>query len=207
MKRFYVLTRDLHLYLGLFISPFVLLFAISVFFLVHSWIPGVGKQPGSRTVNDPSLPADLGQLKGVDQVKALRPVLDRIGVHGEINFVRRVANSARLVIHVIVPGRETSVDLNLQDRSAVITERNTGMWDALVYLHKSPGPHNAAIRGNWVYVQFWRVLADVTVYLILFISISGIYLWAVLRAERRIGLTLIAASALSFFGLVYVLSH
>ena len=118
-----------------------------------------------------------------------------------------MANSPRLVIQVIVPGRETTVDLNLQDRSAVVTERNTGMWDALVYLHKSPGPHNVAIRGNWVYVQFWRVLADATVYLILFISISGIYLWAVLRAERRIGLALLAAGAFSFFGLVYALSH
>ena len=29
-KRFYLVTRDLHLYLGLFISPFVLVFAISV---------------------------------------------------------------------------------------------------------------------------------------------------------------------------------
>jgi hypothetical protein len=27
--------RDFHLYLGLFISPFILVFAISVFFLVH----------------------------------------------------------------------------------------------------------------------------------------------------------------------------
>ena len=34
-KRFYLFTRDLHLYSGLFISPFVLLFAISVFVLVH----------------------------------------------------------------------------------------------------------------------------------------------------------------------------
>ena len=30
-KRFYFITRDLHLYSGLFISPFVLLFAFSVF--------------------------------------------------------------------------------------------------------------------------------------------------------------------------------
>src|SRR4029079_9472663 len=35
MRRFYLITRDLHLYFGLFISPFILLFAISVFFLVH----------------------------------------------------------------------------------------------------------------------------------------------------------------------------
>ena len=35
-RRFYWLIRDLHMFLGLFISPFVLVFAISVFFLVHT---------------------------------------------------------------------------------------------------------------------------------------------------------------------------
>jgi hypothetical protein len=34
-RRFYRVTRDLHLYFGLFISPFILVFAVSVFFLVH----------------------------------------------------------------------------------------------------------------------------------------------------------------------------
>jgi hypothetical protein len=33
--RGYRLIRDLHLYGGLFISPFVVLFSTSVFFLVH----------------------------------------------------------------------------------------------------------------------------------------------------------------------------
>src|SRR5258708_6738864 len=44
MKRLYAFTRDLHLYLGLFICPTVLVFAVSVFFLVHAWIPGASKQ-------------------------------------------------------------------------------------------------------------------------------------------------------------------
>jgi hypothetical protein len=54
-------------------------------------------------------------------------------------------------------------------------------------------------------MRIWRWLADGTVYLVLFLSISGVYLWAVLRAERRIGLALIAAGAVSFFGSVYAL--
>jgi len=58
MKRFYLITRDLHLYFGLFISPFVLLFAISVIFLVHAWIPGMSNQTASRTATDLSIPAD-----------------------------------------------------------------------------------------------------------------------------------------------------
>ncbi len=206
-KSFYVVTRDLHLYCGLFISPFVLLFAISVVFLVHSWIPGVAKHPASRNASDLLIPPNLDRLNGREQVNAVRSVLDRLGVSGEVSFIRRFPKEHRLVIPVLVPGRETTVDLNLETRAAVITRRNTGTWDAVVYLHKMPGPHNANIRNNWFYMRVWKWVADATVYLVLFISISGIYLWVVLRAERRIGLALIAGGASSFFGLVYALSH
>ena len=205
MKRIYTVTRDLHLYVGLFISPLLLVFAVSVFFLVHAWIPGALQQPSTRTAGDLSIPAGVDLLNGREQVNALRGVLDQLGVHGEVNFVRRIPKENRLIIPVIVPGREVSVDLNLATRSAVVTERSTGAASAVVYLHKMPGQHNAAIRGNWVYMRVWKWLADGAVYLALFLSISGIYLWAVLRAERRIGLSLIAAGAVSFFGLVYAL--
>ena len=36
---FYQWTRQLHLYLGLFICPFILLFAVSTIFLNHRWGP------------------------------------------------------------------------------------------------------------------------------------------------------------------------
>ena len=134
-------------------------------------------------------------------------VLDQLGVRGEVNFIRRIPKERRLVVPVIVPGRETTVDLNLETRSAIITQRNNGAWEGLVYLHTMPGQHNAAMRGNVWFMRLWRWLADITVYLVLFISISGIYLWAVLRAERRVGLALLGAGAFSFFGIIYVLSH
>ena len=207
MKRFYLITRDLHLYFGLFISPFVLLFTISVIFLVHGWIPGMSNQPVSRTAGELSIPADLDLLKGREQLTAIHGVLDQLGVGGEVNFIRRIPKERRLVVPVIVPGRETTVDLNLETRSAIITQRNNGAWEGLVYLHTMPGQHNAAMRGNVWFMRLWRWLADITVYLVLFISISGIYLWAVLRAERRVGLGLLGAGAFSFFGIIYVLSH
>ena len=205
MGRIYGVTRDLHLYLGLFISPLVLVFAVSVFFLVHAPSPGASKRPAIRTVGNLPIPAGVDLLTGREQARALRGVLDRLGVRGEVGVVRRIPQEHRLAISVIIPGRETSVDLNLDTRSAVVTERGDNMWSALVYLHKMPGQHLANLRGNWVYMRIWRWLADATVYLVMFLSISGLYLWAVLRAERRIGLVLIAAGAVSFFGSVYAL--
>lgn len=205
MRRFYRLTRDLHLYLGLFISPLVLVFAVSVFSLVHAWIPGTSRPPAVRSAGDLPVPAGVELLSGRQQADALRPVLDRLGVHGELNFVRRIARENRLVIPVTIPGREVTVDLNLATRSATVSEREPGIWSAMVYLHKMPGQHLANLRGNWFFMRAWRWLADGTVYLVMFLSISGIYLWAVLRAERRIGLALLAAGAFSFFGVVYAL--
>jgi hypothetical protein len=190
------------------LSPLILLFAISVFFLVHAMIPGTSRQPTIRTARDIPIPASVGLLKGREQVDALRTVLDWLGVHGEVNFIRQVPKEHRLVFPVVIPGQEALVDLNLETRSAVISERKTtGVWGAMVYLHKMPGQHLANLRGNWVWLRIWKYVTDGTVYLTMFVSISGIYLWAVLRAERRIGLTLIAAGAFSFFGLVYALAR
>lgn len=48
-RRLYVVTRDLHLYAGLFLSPFVVLFAVTVFYVAHSRAGSesapVGRQP------------------------------------------------------------------------------------------------------------------------------------------------------------------
>src|SRR5436309_2238949 len=74
--RFYRLVRDLHLYFGLFIGPFVLVFAISVFFLVHSWRPRIGSETSTtRVVSAWPLPGDLQTLSGRQLIDALTPVL------------------------------------------------------------------------------------------------------------------------------------
>jgi hypothetical protein len=206
--RFYRWTRDLHLYLGLFISPFVLLFSISVFFIVHSWIPRLGPETANtRVVSAAPLPADLQKLSGSPLIDALKPTLEKIHVPGEIGFVRHMVKEEKLIIPVSVPGRLTTVTINLATQEATVAKRETGLADALVTLHKAPGPHVPSIRMNWFYMKLWSWFADATVYLVLFITVSGIYLWYVLRAERRVGFILLAAGTLTFFGIAYVMGR
>src|SRR5437762_12592804 len=192
--RFYRLIRDLHLYFGLFISPFVLVFSISVFFLVHSWRPRIASETSTtRIVSALPLPGDLQMLSGRPLIDALKPALEKAGVRGEVGFVRRMVKEEKLIIPVMIPGRETIVTINMASREATIVTRETGLADAMATLHRSPGEPAPAIRMNWFYMQAWRWLADTTAYLILFISVSGIYLWYVLRAERRVGFVLLFA--------------
>jgi hypothetical protein len=206
--RLYVLTRDLHLYAGLFVSPFVLVFAVSVFYLVHGAAVRSGPAPDDppRVVTEVDVPSDLARLEDRARVDALRPILDRLDVQGEIDFVRHLAKEHRLIVPVRLPERDTIVTLDYEQRSATITSRRHALSDAFVYLHKMPGPHNADMRGNSRAIRLWRVLADTTVYLLLFITLSGIYLWVALKAERRVGVILVVAGAVTFWGLVYAVA-
>ena len=81
-RGFYLVTRDLHLYAGLFISPFVVLFAVSVFVLVHPSgnLPSASAAQAARAVRNLEIPTGLENLSGRARVDAVRPLLDRAGV-------------------------------------------------------------------------------------------------------------------------------
>ena len=207
-RRFYTVTRDLHLYLGLFISPFVLVFSVTVFFFVHAIPPKLGAETTqTRAATAVSLPPDLSKLSGRPLIDALKPTLSSINVPGEIGFIRHVVSDDTLVIPVSVPGRATTVTIRIAQREATIATRETGLADALMTLHRSPGEHSPALSMNWFPMRAWRWLSDTTAYLTLFITVSGSYLWYVLRAERRIGCVLLGTGALLFFGLAYVVAR
>jgi hypothetical protein len=205
-KSLYGLIRDLHLYFGLFISPLVLVFAASVFVLVHpSGCRPARPAPAERVVSNLRIEEGLEKLSGRARIEAVRQVLEQAGVRGEIGFIRHLVREHRLAVPVSVPGRESEVDIDLSVRSATIFERETGVLESVVLLHKSPGPHLVDIRMNWLPMRIWRGMSDATVYLIFFISASGIYLWAVIRSERRPGIALLVAGAVSLAGLIYAL--
>jgi hypothetical protein len=200
---FYRWTRDLHLYVGLFISPFVLLFAVSVFFLNHAKV-ATDKATSVETFHSLAIPDGIEGSQGREAIARAQAILSQVGVTGEIGFTRSVRQTRHFVFPVSKPGVETAVDVDLDARSALVSQRKTSFLEALAYLHKMPGPHNVAIRGNWFATRVWRLFADGTIYLTLFISVSGIYLWYALKTERRIGLALLATGSVFFLGLIYV---
>ena len=196
--------RDLHLYFGLFISPFILLFAVSVFYLNHGKLrPGADLTPD--TYRDLKIPDGFDRLKGREAVDLAKAILPQIGVSGEIGFLRYVAKDRHLIFPVSTARSEAAVDVDLDAGTATVKRRDMGLWESLSYLHKMPGPHNVAIRGNWIGIEAWRFFADTTIYLLLFISLSGVYLWWTIKAERRIGIALLAGGAATLSGLVYAI--
>jgi hypothetical protein len=199
-------TRDLHLYTGLFISPFLLVFAISVFFLNHAKVQ-TDAWTERRTVRDIQVPEGIERVRGRDAVDAAHAIARQAGIEGEVGFTRYVRETKHFVFPISRPGREGTVDLDAVSAEAVVSLRSTSLWESFAYLHKMPGPHNADIRGNWLPTRVWRQAADLTIYLTLFLTITGVYLWWALRAERRIGIILISTGLVSLVAFIHVLLH
>src|ERR1035441_2468288 len=117
-KRFYLITRDSHLYAGLFISPFVVLFALSVFVLVHpaGFTPPAPDAHAVGTVRNLEIPPGVESLSGRARVDAVRSLLDQARVHGEIGVIRYAPRQRLLSIPLTVPGRKTIFNLVLATR-------------------------------------------------------------------------------------------
>ena len=176
-----------------------------LFFLNHAKVD-TNAATSVRTFRDVTIPAGIESARGRDAADRAREIATSVGVGGEIGFVRYIRKDQRIVIPVSKPRLETVIDVDVAKRTAVVSRRRTSVLESVSYLHKSPGPHNADLRGNWLWTQAWKWFADGTVYLLLFVSATGLYLWFAIRAERRVGLTLLGAGAVTFFAFVYALA-
>jgi hypothetical protein len=197
-QRIYHWTRDLHLYLGLLVSPVIVIFALSSIFLNHAFLPWRGDSVQTRSYTVPIPTGD----NSLDMAKQVR---QSIQVSGEIDFIRWDRDDRTLSFPLRRPGWSADVQVDLATGRTTVEEKTTGVWDAMVYMHKMPGPHNVAIRGNAPATQAWRVVADATVYLVLFLTATGIYLWLILKVERKAGLIAVGAGMVTFLFITFAL--
>jgi hypothetical protein len=188
--------RCLHLYMGLFISPFLVIFAVSAILVNHGW-----RAPDATAATHRQVAIALPEsLLGLDRA---REILRQANVAGEVDFFHDTPEGFRILVSR--PSRKITIGVNLSARTADIEDRPATLAERLVYLHKYPGPHNANIRGNWLFTRLWGVLSDGTVYLLLFVLIAGLYLSLTLKSERTAGLVFLAAGGLSFAMLLILL--
>ena len=146
--------------------------------LLNQFAP-VTHLPDIRTKFD-KIPYDTSDLT------TAKAISRKLGIDGEVDFISK--GEDYISFPVIKPGLRTMIRINTQTDSAFITREQQGSMRAMSYLHKMPGPHNEKIRGNTLFSKIWRVLADAVVYVMLFLTISGVFLWYFLKIERNMGM-------------------
>jgi hypothetical protein len=201
-RRLFRWTRDLHLYAGLFLSPFLLVFAVSTLVLNH---PDKSRTPAAE-VPLGEHPVTLDTRMKTNSVEQAKAILRQLNLTGEIDVIRYNAKASRLTLPIVKPGEITTVDVDLNTNRATVQRRVEGMLAGLVYLHMRPGQHLVMLRGNWAYMAAWTRFADAAVYGTIFLTASGLYLWWFFKAERRIGWALLAAGFLSVGALAATLA-
>ena len=184
-----------HLYGGLFICSFLLIFVISTIRMNHGW-----HQPPDETTTTVALPIQADVLADImtddmapeERAVARQLLVDHIvttlNLHGEI-----AGAGAGLV---------KRVEVNVRAQEATIMESRQGLFGTIRYLHLNPGPHR---QPQWIGTKAWGWIVDTTVYVTLLLTLSGIYLWAFIREERKAGIVVLGAGAVSFVAILYAL--
>lgn len=187
----YAVLRSLHLYLGLLISPILLIFAFSILVINH-WHPVTDK---SVVVTEETHQIDHIP-ESLDSLDAVYSIMEQVDLSGWVTFYRHFEDQKEFRFVILRPTIRRNVIVDLETKSLHIKHQPNDLKATLVWLHVSPGPHIQNKNGFFTFL--WWMLADGVVYSIIFLSVSGIYLWVFLRAERRTGLVLITLGLISF---------
>jgi hypothetical protein len=188
MKNYYGFVNDIHLYFGLLISPLILIFSVSVLVINHPGIFNLLLPRGEKTETQIQI-RDIKILE--NNLMTAKAITQQLDIPGEIDWITKTDSSISFPVRQ--PGLQKYVSVDTRSGMATLTQTEEGVFRATVYLHMMPGQHNAMMRGNSFFMKGWRVITDVFVYVILFVSSTGVFLWYFLKPERKLGLAALAA--------------
>lgn len=199
MKKYYSLIRAFHLYSGLFISPFVLIFSISVLLLNHT-----NYFDGLRSKRQLTSQQSIPDFKALDSdLATAKMIIEKLDVAGEIDWISKTDSTFSFPVNKA--GSTTRISLNLKTGIVDIHEYDLGTLNGTAYLHTMPGQHNASMRGNSFFMKLWRIMTDVVVYVVLFSTATGVILWYLLKPERSLGFYALASGIILLKGLLIFL--
>ena len=183
MKKYYSLVRALHLYFGLFISPFIIIFSLSVLALNHTEY--FNKLRPKNELKSVQVRLNNFQIQNSDSLTA-KSIAHQLGISGEIDWIPKTDSTFSFPVNK--PRLSKRISFNTKTGMVLITQHDEGVFNGMTYLHMMPGQHNARMRGNSVFMKAWRIATDAFVYIVLFVSAAGVFLWYFLRPERNLGI-------------------
>ncbi len=131
-----------------------------------------------------------------DTLDSVRVVMKQAGISGWVTFFRHIEDKNQYRFIVLRPTVRRDVTVDLENKTVEIMKRPNDFKSTLAWLHVMPGPHTQ--HKNWSFLFLWWTLADAVVYGVIFLSVTGVYLWFFIKAERKIGFFLITLGILSF---------
>jgi hypothetical protein len=190
----YRVIRNIHLLLASLSLPFLIMYGVSAVQMSHStWF----------TLKPVVRERDLTLGKGLTDARAIgRTVMDRAAdVKGELSNIQSDASTVSL--RIVVPGTVHEVRYDPVTGLAHVKTSVAGVMGMLNRLH-----HWAGFWHEPMSMRLWAAAVAIVSTALLLLGISGIYMWFTRRAERRLGVALLAINLLVAVTLIGVLrSH
>jgi hypothetical protein len=171
-----------HLYLGLLIAPYVVVYALSAVAINHG-MKGAPSTPTSE-VRTVTLPA------AEDDFALARALSEQLGVRGWINRGRIERPSPEeLTFPIGRPGSRVQITVDEASGEARVVTVRSGAVSVLKGLH---GLHDL---GGTLWGETWAVYTEVSVWVLALAIFSGILLWLPRPSARVVGGSFLTAGA------------
>lgn len=191
------IVLKVHIYGALLCFSYLILFGISVLNFNHPFAftrPPAAQKTWTQPIAIPAL------VKPDDKTPA--DVMQRLNNAAILGAMRSFAESypysngswtspGTYHAHLVRPGKEYDIDVHPNEGNTTITQTRTGFWTLIRDLHGS-----YSVYADSVVASTWSWYTDLCTFVVMFAGISGVYLWAARRRERRIGLLMIGIAGL-----------
>lgn len=185
-------SRKIHLYLGLGMLLFIMLFGFSGLQLNHHWAFTRFWDKREETSYDRSVQISIER----DQEALAREIMNKADLHGSIFNPEFSDDSLMLEFVVAKPGKRYELKANLGDGNIHIKEVTFNAWGTMQNLHtiRNPGPKERNERYSSRLASIWSFSIDMIATGLIMMCLLGLYLWT--QAERKrfyLGLISLAA--------------
>ncbi len=192
------LVRRVHLFSGLFLAPWMLIYALSTLVMAHREFVGswyATKQPAMVTERELDYSRSFPANSSREQIA--EAILQDLGLSGT-HRVSGGSNENPLVIHRQHALTTRRVTFDASKNKILLQREQFRASNFLERMHRRRGYNNYPLENTWGFT------VDVAVIAMVFWSLSGIWLWLELKPTRLWG-ALSLSAGLALFALFLAL--
>lgn len=195
--RFDKIMRSIHLYIALFLAPWLLMYATSAFFLNHNdWFRDL------FDVISPSWAIEQEQDFKPSEISSSTPqltaqnLLSRLDLKGDYQLLAESNNRQLVILRYSGAGNYRITWQSAQGKAVVERYVPISMYGFLHYLHFKSGFERKQLASD-----IWAIIVDFVAISIWMWVISGLYLWIRRRKKQHVDI-LIFGSGITAFALL-----
>jgi hypothetical protein len=192
------LLRRTHMYVALFLTPWILMYTASTFVMNHrDWFRELYGGPPPQLAVEREVPYDGVLAAGASPKQAAVQILSSLGLDGAFNANLRQKDGA-LVIQRLDPIKPRRITYDPAAHKITI---ESAPWESRAFLERMH--RRRGYQQDLLLDDVWAASVDFVIVAMIFWVLSGLWMWWELKVTRRLG-ALFALAGIALFTLFLV---